>query len=231
MSLSSSAGIGSTSGPGHSENELEIPPTLMKFPPLAYLLNCILSCLNFVRECPLLTVRTPVLQALEGLFGDLAAYLVEKAVDVRTLGSKYVNDVLSSVKKGTKSRLGAGAATTAALGEEGEIEKNMDVLYAQALAFDLFPHVLLCFESIYSTQPVKIVERVKNYKLKYTGGASAAAKAAADAKSTSHAAFLMNSSTQCTELLGKQLAQVLVEGSWTVLVSGGILKLVTKDKE
>lgn len=213
----------STSGAGSSDNELEIPPSLMKFPPLAYLLNCILTCLNFIRECPLLTVRAPVLQALEQLFGDLSHYLVDKAVDVRTLGAKYQNDVLSSVKKaGGKSGGGKTAAVAAETAAEVPIEKNMDVLYAQALAFDLFPHVLLCFESVYSTQPAKVLERIKNYKLKYTGGK-------AEVKSVGSG--LVSNNTQCCELLGKQMALVLVEGSWPVLSSGGILKIVSKDKE
>lgn len=208
----------------HGENEIEIPQNLMKFPPLAYLLNCVLTCLNFVRECPLLTVKQPVLQAVDQLFHEVCQYLVDKAVDIRNVGSKYSGDILNNAKKGNKAINRSTMSSDDISSSTDAVEQNMDVLYAQSVAYDMFPHVLLCCESIYSTQPHKIIERIKNYKLKYSSTNIAGVVKGASP-------FLAPSSNQCTELLGKALAAVLVEGVWPILISGGILKLVSKDNK
>ena len=96
-------------------DELSAPQSLMKYPPLAYLVNALLGCLNFLRECPLLTVsggwgsvsrnqktifrfflrmqvRDDVLQILGSFVGEICAFLCDQKLTIRNLGKKYFGD-------------------------------------------------------------------------------------------------------------------------------------------
>lgn len=99
-------------------DELSAPQSLMKYPPLAYLLNALLGCLNFLRECPLLTVRSyclpahrrytateivtllpyhvqvrdDILQILGTFVGEICSFLCEQKLTIRNLGKKYFGD-------------------------------------------------------------------------------------------------------------------------------------------
>jgi len=75
-----------------STDEFSAPQLLMKYPPLAYLLNCLLHCLNYLRECPLVTTKEDLLLLLCRFVESVSAFVVEKAADIRRLGEKYFGD-------------------------------------------------------------------------------------------------------------------------------------------
>ena len=125
----------------------------MRFPPIAYLLNSLLTHMNYIRECPLVTTEQPALQLLVSVFQNVCTFLVQKAAEVRSVGDKYLG--------GTRSKK---TATKAAADDKKA--DHMDALYAQALAQELLPHLLLCFESIFNVNPTRRDARLKAVKAK-----------------------------------------------------------------
>lgn len=127
--------------------ELAAPELLMHFPPLAYLLNSLLTHMNYLRECPLVTTEQPALAAVLQLFQDICAHLVEKRVEVRKLGEKYLSNPLQAGK--AKRETGGGDSV------------GMDRLYARAIALELLPHVLICFETVYSPGGARLESKLR----------------------------------------------------------------------
>ena len=65
---------------------------LLRYPPLAFLLNAVLGCLNFLRDCPILTARDDVLAVLAAFLGDVAAFVAQQRTAIRSAGKKYFGD-------------------------------------------------------------------------------------------------------------------------------------------
>lgn len=94
-------------------------------------------------------------------------------------------------------------------------------LYAQAMAFDLLPHLLLCLDAIYSPNAHKIVEKVRNFKLKYT----------ITHNMSKASNYLVGNTVQGVELFGKVLFYKLNESCWRILQSASLLIFPTEDAQ
>jgi UMP-CMP kinase len=145
-----------------SADDVQAPSAVMTYPPLAYLLNAILTGLNYLRECPLLTARGALLAELVTVLRDSCAFFVGLASDVRVRGARYISPI-DGVKQKDKmvkkpaATTGTGAGLQPGAGSEKNLnsllleDQPMDKLYATAIAQDLVPHVLICFESVFPT--------------------------------------------------------------------------------
>lgn len=187
----------------------------MRFPPIAYLLNCLLTHMNYIRECPLVTTEVPALQLLVAMFQNICAFLVQKANEVRTLGEKYLDGARGG-KKPSKSSADASKKA-----------ETMDVLYAQALAQELLPHLLLCFESIFNTNAVRKDARSKALKAKELCRSSSHAQNPTAPISLAHPSgtrlvCLVQSLYDAQDLFDSDGLGRL-EAVWTVLEKGGLL--------
>lgn len=207
-------------GNGDNADELAAPLALMRYPPLAYLMNCLLSSLNYIRECPLVTVKSAVGEALQTVFEELSTYLVERSTDVRELGSKYFGDGYMRQTLnlfGSKGGDGSG---------HGVVEEKMDKEYATAMTHELFPHLLICLETIFNPNVTNFMARVKKFKMQmaHSRGAmgSGSSNASSSSASTPVGGFLLTSAGEGKELLGLTLFSRM-EGAWAVLVKGGLL--------
>jgi hypothetical protein len=118
------------------------PALLMKFPPLAFFLNNSLTLLNFFREFPLRTIFEAVAELFLSYFEKITVFLVENSNIVREKGNKYFGEgFMSSLGERGGVGSGKGKATGTTPATTGE---KLDCLYAEALSFDLFPHLLVC---------------------------------------------------------------------------------------
>jgi hypothetical protein len=121
-------------------DDVPAPAAVMAYPPLAYFLNSILSGLNFLRECPMLSAKEALLAELVGVLLDSCVFFVELSSDISVRGAKYL----------PQEAAGRGAATGT---EKASTALSMDAQYAAVLAQELIPHILVCFEHIYNCQP------------------------------------------------------------------------------
>ncbi len=188
-----------------ADNELLLPQSLMRFPPLAYLANSATTSLNFLRECPLLSAKAEVLQCLLVFVGDISEFVGSKAKEVRSSGAKYFGD-------GHLRDLGSRASRGGSA-EGPDAIKHMDCLYAQHLAFDLVPYLLLCHEAIFSSAVSKVVERVRAYNLKYS----------TRFLSPLDAPHLVTTASQGSELLGKGIFAKISKVCWCALEKEGLM--------
>jgi hypothetical protein len=132
-----------------SVDEVSAPIAVMTYPPLAYLLNTILSGLNFLRECPLLIAKDILFSELSTVLQDSWNFFVSLAADIRTRGLNYLaapGTILARNKAKTKKPVTVPGADEQQEAEEAALDK----LYARAIAQDFIPHVLICFESIFN---------------------------------------------------------------------------------
>ena len=121
-------------------DDVPAPAAVMAYPPLAYFLNSILSGLNFLRECPMLSAKEAILAELVGVLLDSCVFFVELSSDISVRGAKYL-------PQESTGRAGAVGA------EKAGAVLSMDAQYASVLAQELIPHILVCFEHIYNCQP------------------------------------------------------------------------------
>jgi hypothetical protein len=175
----------------------------MRFPPLAYLLNSLLTHMNLLRECPLVTTEAPALEAVFALFEELGAYVVSKSTEVRKLGEKY----LSTLKGQDKMKKSTS-------GEADGKSEPMDRMYAQAMAQELLPHVLICFESIFASNPTRLeaklrAVRARDQRRTATGNSRALA-------------CLVGNLHDAKDLFEAETVDRL-EKVWAALVQGGLL--------
>jgi hypothetical protein len=184
--------------------ELVAPELLMRFPPLAYLLNGLLTQMNYLRECPLVTTEQRAMECVLQLFRDICAHLVDKAAEVRKLGEKY----LSAPLRGSANKRTAGKS------QEGE-GATMDRLYAQAIAQELLPHVLVCFETIYSPGGSRLESKLRAVKARDV-------RRSAGGRSTGALQCLVSTLYDARDVFGTESTGHL-EAVWTVLVRGGLL--------
>lgn len=121
-------------------DDVPAPTAVMAYPPLAYFLNSILSGLNFLRECPMLSAKEALLSELVAVLLDSCVFFVELSSDIRVRGAKYLPQEAT------------GRAVATGVEKAGAI-LSMDAQYASVLAQELIPHILVCFEHIYNCQP------------------------------------------------------------------------------
>eukprot|EP01041_Mallomonas_annulata_P000330 gene330-591_t len=165
-SSSSSAPSGGVSqsrngtGNGTGAEEVHAPSALLAYPPLAFLLNAFLIGLNFVRDCPISRSRVAIFNSMEGCLVDICHFLVATSKDIRKLGNKY----LDKDKDKYEGKVGVqkkGSAPDVLPIEEGSgndsspygsvQSSSMDVQYGEAMTGLLIPHVMMCFNAIFST--------------------------------------------------------------------------------
>jgi hypothetical protein len=124
---------------------------------------------------------------------------------VRKLGAKYL-----SVNKGDRTKKAAGKE-----GTEGK-QESMDRMYAQAIAQELLPHVMICFETIYASDASRLELRMKAVHAKDVR------RRAASAGATAQLSCLVSSLYDAKDLFdGESLGRL--EKAWGVLVRGGLL--------
>lgn len=121
-------------------DDVPAPTAVMAYPPLAYFLNSILSGLNFLRECPMLSAKEALLSELVAVLLDSCVFFVELSSDIRVRGAKYLPQEAT------------GRAVATGIEKAGAV-LSMDAQYASVLAQELIPHILVCFEHIYNCQP------------------------------------------------------------------------------
>ena len=133
--------------PSRSRNtdDVKAPLSLMAYPPIAYLLNALLSSFNYLRECPLAIARDVIFSELSNILIESCDYFLSLSSEIRTKGSKYLSG--NSHKDKVKVESSSSSSSSSGLGAiEG---KSLDALYALALIQDLVPHILICFQYIY----------------------------------------------------------------------------------
>lgn len=116
-------------------DEIAAPNILLEFPPLAFVLNSILSGLNFLRECPLLTINSRLYNLLHNVILQLVDFIVENKKELSQKSLKYSDSSKSS---------------------NGKKKIALDNMYAELFCQELLPHILMCFDSIYINTNTKI---------------------------------------------------------------------------
>jgi hypothetical protein len=126
------------SGNGNEESsatssQTSLSSALMSYPPLAYLMNSFLTGMNFLRDCPLLSLRDALLTLIEDIFRDLCHFLVMSSDGIRRKGHKFANNESTSYQEvGTHS------------------DERMDQVYALKLIDEVIPYSLECFRLIFN---------------------------------------------------------------------------------
>ena len=119
---------------------------LMSYPPLAYLLNSFLIGVNFLRDCPLLSLRDQLLLLFEQVLRDLCNFLVLSSDDLKTKGRKFILDSMSGTT-GAKSTFSGQNQNSATV----SYEENMDKVYAAQIMDEVIPHCFDCFKIIFTS--------------------------------------------------------------------------------
>ena len=112
-------------------------PDLMSYPPLAYLLNSFLTGLNFLKGCPLLSLRDRLITQLEEIFGELCMYVVRKREFIATNGKKHMlasSSMSSDDPKGHTNEM---------------CGKNMDKVYGALIVDEVITRCLDCMKVMY----------------------------------------------------------------------------------
>lgn len=150
-----------------SFEEIVAPSCVLCYPPLAFLLNALLSGLNFLRECPMATARGALLYELELVLLDFVRYFIDIADEMETKSSKYFDN--SNYKKQNKGKINnntnnnnrnnniSGLSSIAEINNSNELiddEKEKEKVsltrrYASCMAHEVLPHVLRCFQGIF----------------------------------------------------------------------------------
>lgn len=132
------------------------------------------------------------------------------------MGEKYLGGTRGSKKGATKTT-----------NDGANKPETMDILYAQALAQELLPHVLLCFESIFNVNTARREARMKAVKAKELRRTSTHAQTPAAPISVGNPAgsrlvCLVQSLYDAQDLFdGEGLGRL--EAVWAVLEKGGLL--------
>ncbi len=130
------------------DREIPYPQYILKFPPLAYLLNSILTLFNFLRECPLITIRESCLKMLFKFFSEMRDFIIENFSDIRHRGSKYFGDGFMT-NLGTTGIKMYGATTHIATNRA--TNEKYDMLLVEAFTLDFIPHLILSLECMFGT--------------------------------------------------------------------------------
>lgn len=128
--------------------DMEVIPPLLHvttFPPLAYMLNSLLTGLNFIKECNIYDFKHMAYMEVERLCLEMCNAIVKYKKDLSLRGRKYFthNDV--------ESNQGRGNASGETTHGDCDIEANqkMDQLYAKVFIKEVLPYGLFCYERLY----------------------------------------------------------------------------------
>ena len=185
-----------------NQKEIPTPHGLSAFPPLAFLTNALLSCLNLLRECPLISARGLVSDKLKNTLVHVCTLLVSCSSHIREKGILYLRPTTGSV------------ADKHSVGKD-----HLDRMYACALAQDVLPHCLICFDSVYD-------------ETSYTSSADERPPASVDAQTPIKAA-VANTGTKAATLhvervmdaqsfLSKESFKILL-ACWTILTDSALI--------
>lgn len=113
------------------------PQEIVAYPPLAFLLNSFLIGLNYLKDCPLISLQSHMTTQLQKYFFDISKFVSEHAEDIKQKGKKYF--------------ISSGAHSKKILDETTMMksQESMDELYFQYLQH-ILEFVLKCFQLIYS---------------------------------------------------------------------------------
>jgi hypothetical protein len=129
------AGVPAEGGQSAAEMKCSTAPViLMDFPPLAHFLNAILAAMNYIRDCPIWSIRDDVLDVLLSTLRSVCRLFEEHRSTISDKGSKYT-------KVQFPSKTG-----------------KMDEIIASAFVNNLCPHVLLAFTTLFPERIVKFSE-------------------------------------------------------------------------
>jgi len=113
--------------------DVPAPSVLTSFPPLAFWVNSILSSLNLLRDCPIMSARGPVSDKFREVMISTCEHLVSTSSQLRIKGAKYLSTGITGLTAGEKL----------------VAPDCLDLMYARAVAQDLLPHSLACLDSIF----------------------------------------------------------------------------------
>ena len=163
--------------------EVMAPQVLTEFPPLAYLLNSFLHALNLLRECPLASLRGDVLLTIRGVMLAASEIFVKEAAGLREKGERYLAHGVGENKE-----------------DHGEQNKTkMDEMYAEAIGCELFPHIVLCLDSVFQEPHISL-----------------------NSSSTTEKNLKIQSLTDLQSIVSKESYQVL-STSWNIIKASGLL--------
>lgn len=200
---------------------LEIPIYLLRYPPIAYLLNSHLSILNYVKDCPLKSIQNKVLLTIESFLNSTCRLILEKAPEIRAKGDKYLGDAYQ--KKGEKAKTSSSTMTNT---------DRLDYLYVDAIGRELIPHLLLCYECIYNTRNSKIREQYLSTKYsqrKQTMCNSVGNSNDSNVNTNTTIEFLINNSDDYKDLLS-ELSLPVMDRLWSLLLSTKMLTTIERKK-
>ena len=106
-----------------NNDDVIAPVSLLAFPPLAYMLNSLLSGFNLIRECPIIRLRDEILDKMAKVLQECCVYIIQHSEGISTRGARY----LKSDNDGEK----------------------MNKMYSDHILLVLLPHILTCFEHIF----------------------------------------------------------------------------------
>ena len=106
-----------------NNDDVIAPISLLAFPPLAYMLNSLLSGFNLIRECPIIRLRDEILDKMATVLQECCVYIIQHSDGISTRGARYLKS-----------------------DNEGE---KMNKMYSDHILMVLLPHILTCFEHIF----------------------------------------------------------------------------------
>ncbi len=131
--------------------DISAPSYLASYPPLAYWFNSLMTSLNLLRECPLISIKEDVSNHIRNTMKEFCEYLIQFSSHLKSKGAKYINNSNSISNSNSNSNSnGSTKGKNSGIGSHNSNE-SLDRLYARAVAQDLLPHTLFCFDSIYHT--------------------------------------------------------------------------------
>ena len=148
------------------QEDVPAPSDLLAFPPLAYLLNALLSGFNMIRECPILRIRESILHSLVTVLEDSCKYLAKLSDEIRSKGAKYLsgNNIGTDSKDAKKDANASNSKNIKA--KQDSSDMKLDLLYAQIFVSAFLPHVLSCFEHIFPVSKKSFGKKGKSVLLK-----------------------------------------------------------------
>lgn len=125
--------------------DISAPKGLLFYPPIAYLCNVYLATLSYLRDCQLTVFYGKGVDLLGQSFAALIQGVLDHATVLRQKSTKYAVYVNNNASSG--SRNGSGNNNN----NSNNNSNGLDLVkeYATAIAFDLIPHVFLCYQLIF----------------------------------------------------------------------------------
>jgi hypothetical protein len=205
----------------NDRDEIAAPLEVMKFPPLAYLLNCVLIQLNFLRECPLLTAKEFILRLFANFFIDICDFVMENTNEIKKKSDKYLYDLYASKTASSQNYNNTNNNNKQQQHSENHDKKQviyLDVLYQQNLLKNIIPHILICFETIFCSNPSSTSNNAVTVKyLNILKSRNNNVNLSSDNKHDLHFHYVLNNIQECKEVLNATSFQIL-EHCWNKFI-------------